>query len=338
MSAYWRDDRVWCRNDEVKDPEAWNAYTWKEGVDEEEVWTPELEIINRAGDDNLEEEMREVVQIKGRGVFVIQHMAFKGDLGVQMDLAQFPFDDQNLTTVIRSRDFGRDVVEVVSSPQQNMDMGHYIDSRVNSPDFHIKKLCSTNGEHIYQHLTEVQGTESSRYSNLSIDLHVRRKSGYYLNKVWLQFNIIAVMDLFCLLLVYNDINDRNTIALTLFLTAVALSFATAGDLPRISYRTRLDNFVFLQYVLTLFIYVQNFVLYRLTVNYNVGDDQYNDIGNNATIVASVILLTFFGAINAWFLSGHRRFTRFVQDPGAEMVRLGRSTTSVLTRATDAKPA
>jgi len=59
--------------------------------------------------------------------------------------------------------------------------------------------------------------------------------------------------------------DRMGITLTLFLTAVAFQFVIEGNLPKISYRTRMDILVSTNYFWILFSFIENLVMWQLSL-------------------------------------------------------------------------
>jgi len=270
------------------------------------IWTPRIELINRSGFSTLEEELIEIVNIKDKGVYVIQHLMYQGGVNSSMDLRRFPFDEQKMEFILRSEDFSRQMVVICPTDEQRTDMRRFIDHHVSLHDFHIIGMRAMEASHCYAMLKEIEGEESAMYSDVRIQIHVHRKSGYYLNKVWAQYNIISIMDLFCIFLPYYDIKDRDNIALVLFLTAVALSFTSSSDLPRISYRTRLDNFVFISYILYMLIFMSNFTLYRLTwFVYTDGTAEelaaVYEIAQTLTYVIYGAIAGMLVVLNIWFM-------------------------------------
>jgi hypothetical protein len=276
-TIYWKDDRIVRRDEEIDDPMAWNAYTFKEGIDPENIWIPLVE------------------QIPGEGIFIILHFDFKGAVSANMNLKRFPFDEQIVALKFRSSLYPESDVVLVAEDKDKESMMRCKDPRVQSSEFEIRNICAAQKTHLYPMLAEIEGKERATYSEYRIEFDLRRKSGYYMNKIWVQFNFIMVMDLLCFLLLPSEIGDRNSVALTLFLTAVALSFAIAGDLPKISYLTRIDAFIIWNYILLFLIYIQNFFVYRWF------DDPEEIMGNlNLSSLISYASLALI--ISIWIIS------------------------------------
>jgi hypothetical protein len=299
FAVYWKDDRIIERDPEVADENAWNAYMFKDGVDEEQIWTPQLELVNSGDGAEISEEAREVVCIPGQGPFVIQHNVFKGPVSCPMDLKQFPFDRQILPIKFRSALFPLEDCVLVASESDQKSMMQCLDDRFASTEFYIRELRAIQDEVLYPMLAEIEGETRATYCEYRMEFLVERKPAYYMHKVWLQFNFIAVMDFFVAMLMQYAIGDRNSVALTLFLTAVALSFAVAGDLPKISYRTRMDTFIIMNYLIMFGVFISNFFIYHW---YDEAEDTptYQTIPTALQIAFGVVIVLTWLGNNVWF--------------------------------------
>eukprot|EP00475_Leptophrys_vorax_P039147 TRINITY_DN7013_c0_g1_i1.p1 TRINITY_DN7013_c0_g1~~TRINITY_DN7013_c0_g1_i1.p1 ORF type:complete len:425 (-),score=126.02 TRINITY_DN7013_c0_g1_i1:114-1388(-) len=300
FAVYWKDDRIIMRDPEVPEEDAWNSYTFKDGVDPEEIWTPHIELVNAGDGGSVDEEAREVVCIPGEGPYIIQHNTFKGPVSTPMDLKQFPFDRQILPIKFRSSLYPEEDCELWASEADQKSMLQCLDARFASTEFYIRELKAKQDTVLYPMLAEIEGETRATYCEYRLEFLVERKPAYYMHKVWLQFNFIAVMDFFCAMLLEFDIGNRNTVALTLFLTAVALSFAVAGDLPKISYRTRMDTFIIMNYLVMFVVFMSNFFVY-FWYDQNPDTPTWEDVPNKIEIGFGVVILTTWFFSNLWFV-------------------------------------
>jgi hypothetical protein len=306
-TMYWRDDRVAERDYSVKDQDAWDAYCFKKQVDREKIWTPEIEIINCGGDDGeLTQDAREIVNIPGKGQFVIMHMMYKGDIQLNLDMKEFPFDRMSIPIKFRSALYPASELVMKFDGDSLLDLNNLMptcmDQRVEHPEFYIRCLQAYSIRHVYPMIAELEGENHATYCEFRIELFLERKFGFCLNKVWIPFTFILIMDLCCYLLLQSDISNRNNIGLTLFLTAVALKFAVSDNLPKISYQTRMDKYILCIYGIMATIYVQNYVVYRFYGLENleiesVLDDKLSSLQKGFI----AFIMAVIGIINVWFL-------------------------------------
>jgi heme/copper-type cytochrome/quinol oxidase subunit 4 len=299
FATYWKDDRLVERDTEVEDENAYDAYKFKDDVDPEEMWVPVIELVNAADDGEISEEAREVVTIPGEGPYVIVHNVFRGSVSAPMDLKQFPFDRQILPLKFRSANFPIEDCVLVVSDEASKSMIRSLDPRCANPEFTIKAVYAVSDKVLYPMLAEIEGETRATYCEYRIEFLLERKPSYYMDKVWVQFNFIAVMDFFVAMLLQGAIGDRNSVALTLFLTAIALSFAVAGDLPKISYRTRMDTFILLNYANLFLIYVSNFFVYFWYDQ--SGDPMWQTTPSAVQTVFGVFVVLIWVLSNVWFV-------------------------------------
>jgi hypothetical protein len=237
--------------------------------------------------------------IPGQGPFVIQHSVFKGSVSAPMSLKQFPFDQQVLPVKFRSYMYPLEDCVLFASERDAQSMMQCLDKRMSSTEFHIRHLRAVQDAIVYPMLAEIEGEKRATYCEYRLEFLLERKPSYYMHKVWLQFNFITVMDFFCALLIQYAIGDRNSVALTLFLTAVALSFAVAGDLPKISYRTRMDSFILANYFILFTIFVSNFFVYFW---YDVeSSDHWQSTPTKIQIGFSTFIAICWLLSNLWFI-------------------------------------
>eukprot|EP00475_Leptophrys_vorax_P028497 TRINITY_DN4123_c1_g1_i1.p1 TRINITY_DN4123_c1_g1~~TRINITY_DN4123_c1_g1_i1.p1 ORF type:complete len:428 (+),score=106.59 TRINITY_DN4123_c1_g1_i1:68-1285(+) len=311
FAIYWKDDRLWMRDPEVEDDSAWDAYCFKPEVDPEKMWTPNIELVNQGEDSEIDVEAREVVNIPGHGVYIILHMQYKGDVSVDLDLRQFPFDRLTIPLKFRSATMCDLDVKMVLDPSRQSGnlMETCMDENVWDEEFAVRSMRCMVDTHNYPMIGELEGASHANFSEFRIELKLERNPGFVMNKVWIPFTFLTVMDFFCLMLLEYDIGNRNNISLTLFLTAVALKFSVSSFLPKISYQTRLDVYIIWIYAIMAFIYFQNFFVFIL-----YGADTFLSVSMGGQVptryltdshlmqkVTLGIALAVYVMVNLWFV-------------------------------------
>jgi len=289
----------------VEDENAWDAYCFKPDVDAEKMWHPMLEISNQGEGSEIDVEAREIVNVPGEGVFVIFHMQYKGDVVVDLDLRQFPFDRMTIPLKFRSFYCTQDVMMYVEPKQTGNLMDTCMDENVWDEEFAVRSMRCMKDTIVYPMMAELEGEDHCSFSEFRIELTLERNPGFVINKVWIPFTFLTVMDFFCIMLLESDINNRNNIALTLFLTAVALKFSVSSFLPKISYQTRLDVYIIWVYAIMSFLYFQNFFVFIFygVDGYIAGNVDSRFMAPTHTLqqVFLFVAVAVFVMVNLWFV-------------------------------------
>lgn len=234
------------------------------------TWWKDKALVNKVGDDfpkdkifypNLEIEgsfkMRPCISPDTNGSWWIMeafspygivnnYQRYKGWLHVPLKLQRFPFDTQVIKIVLKSSVWGEDCLKLISvlSNEQLEGMAENIEMQ----DWRLLYPIDVFVEPEWS-------LEDKRYvSQFSLEVQVRRKSGYYLkNMVSLMF-LILLMSWSVFFVPADKIDARLTISLTLFLSAVAFNFVVEGELPKVShftYITKLFIVVYMSLVATV---------------------------------------------------------------------------------------
>lgn len=140
------------------------------------------------------------------------------------ELHDFPFDCQRLQ------------IELRNNSTSTWDL---FDVRVNAVQFHRKALEAS--EWAVLEPTVKRGCPPHKVS--LVDLHVKRKSMFYLQNVVFLTSLLTLLGLVTFMMPIDDVGGRVGNVFTMILTAVALKFVLAGSLPKVPYNTKLDYFL-----------------------------------------------------------------------------------------------
>jgi hypothetical protein len=76
-----------------------------------------------------------------------------------------------------------------------------------------------------------------------VQLNVQRNSHYYYYKVMVPLLLIMILNIGSFALPVDDLNNRLQYSVNLFLSAFALMYVIAPDVPKTSYQTPIDRFI-----------------------------------------------------------------------------------------------
>ncbi|OQR93565.1 hypothetical protein ACHHYP_02430 [Achlya hypogyna] len=180
----------------------------------------------------------------------------RGSFSEQLELENFPFDQQQLH-----------VIWSVNLPQ------HYVRLR---PNDHYPSLFLHNNfqqanvfsvatdEHVIATVEQSDPAESSSgfvYDHCKTSIVLQRKPGYYVTNIIVPMGVLTYLGYISFAVdspgVRLGTGDRLSISLTLLLTAVAYKFVVAGAIPQIPYMTTLDRYTTFSFVYLCAIALEN---------------------------------------------------------------------------------
>ena len=88
-----------------------------------------------------------------------------------------------------------------------------------------------------------------QFSRFEYRFRIRRQLGFFIYKIFVPLTLIILMAWTVFLLPSDEIRSKISIGVTSILTLIAYQFALANVLPRISYLTRADHFIFGSWIL-----------------------------------------------------------------------------------------
>jgi hypothetical protein len=165
--------------------------------------------------------------------WVKQDSRYTGTFRTVLPLRNFPFDVQQINLNIETSNLDDTTFRFVVSP--NSSFASKLGNTMQEWDVVASITTATD---IYY------DTWSQYYSRGRFGLELRRLSGYYVTKivVGLAFLVLLEMATFA---IEPSGSDRITGSITVFLAMVAYLFVVSSDVPKISYNTRLDDYIFL---------------------------------------------------------------------------------------------
>ena len=194
----------------------------------EEVWNPGLQIINQQ---HLWRTFADVVKIHPDGTVVYRQRVW-GTFSQPLDLREFPFDTQSFTVHFVATDFEAEELDFVQDPE----IQSGIASQLSLADWRI--TATETGTKTYE---PIPGEPTQ--PGFHFTFHTQRHTGYYLSKVIVPLLLIVAMSWIVFWIDPSESGTQVSVAITSMLTLIAYRFAVSSDLPKVSYLTRLDDFI-----------------------------------------------------------------------------------------------
>ena len=238
----WKDSRM------AFDAQAFGAnralYTGAK-ADEQlaEMWSPQVTAANLSGDPEISATSL-TIYADGQVEYEVR---LSGNFNSPMELSRFPFDEQKLSVQLESFLWNSDEVQLVA---------------VANPK-HVSQDLLING----WRLDPVRAVESKvdneryvtgdGYSRFTSTIYVQRNPWFYIWSIFFPLVLVTFFAVLCFFWDQETLTERVAQVLTCLLTVTAQSFAVSGDLPKISYFTRIDWAFLLTYVVLLIVAVES---------------------------------------------------------------------------------
>jgi hypothetical protein len=200
----------------------------------DEVWNPGLQIIN---EQFLRRTFADVVKIHPDGTVVYRQRVW-GTFSQPLDLREFPFDTQSFTVHFVATDFLERELDFVQDPE----IQSGIASKLSLADWRV--TATETGTMAY---APVPGEPSQPGFHLTFD--AQRYTGYYISKIIVPLLLIVAMSWIVFWIDPSEAGTQVSVAITTMLTLIAYRFAIGTDLPKVSYLTRLDDFILISTLL-----------------------------------------------------------------------------------------
>ncbi|MCE0523359.1 MAG: hypothetical protein LV480_10670 [Methylacidiphilales bacterium] len=216
----------------------------------DEIWTPAVEIVNA---EKLEDQQPPTCTVTSDGTVYYLHRVVTL-LNTRMDLRRFPFDRQQLNFIIESSRFGSGDLVFVPDPDQS-GLGKDIVPRGWS-------YAPLSWKVVDQPFAQTDQT----YSRLIFSCEATRNSFYFIWKIIFPTAVFVFLTWSVFWMQVHDVQTALVVAITVLLTAVAFGNVTDSLLPKLGYRTWLD-----QFQLGSFLFIVSAVIETITVhNLNLG--------------------------------------------------------------------
>jgi len=217
-------------------------------MDINDVWTPNFQILNQQ---KLFDTFPDQVEIQPDGT-VIYTQRYWGTLSYPMNLKNFPLDSHNLEIKIVT----------VGKDRKNIDLSMYEEKTGMS-----EVLTVTDWDVTSWNANPKQvdiGPNLPILPGVVFSFEAERLIGFYIIKVIVPLILIVFMSLVVLFIDPSQVGPRFSISITAILTLIAYRFLLGNLLPKISYLTHMDYFLFGSMFLVFAVLLQTSIVARLT--------------------------------------------------------------------------
>ena len=235
VSVQWKDPRL------AKDTQSVRI------MDLDKVWSPSLQILNQQ---KLFKTFAEKVEVSPDGT-VIYRQRFWGHLSYPMDLRDFPLDEHALQ------------IKIVSVGNNSEEIEFSIaEERTGMADVLTVTDWDILGWEAFTTPIEV-GPKLPILPGVIFEFEAKRQVSFYIIKVLVPLIMIVFMSLIILFIDPHHVGPKFSIAITAILTLIAYRFLLGNLLPKISYLTHMDYFLFGSMFLVFAVLVETSIVARL---------------------------------------------------------------------------
>ena len=254
----------------------------------EEVWNPQVLLVNRVG--ILPAALPKVVEVKPDGT-VQYRQRYTGQLSQPLNLSEFPRDKHTFTIQFVSTAYTADQLEFVPDTAMGRQhiVGGGIASELSLPDW---EMLSHGVLPLAYNLFE--GLHAPGFA---FRFEAKRYRAYYLWQVLLPLTVVVAMSWAPFWVERSNVGVRLGVATSSILTLIALRFVLAGLLPRLPYMTRMDHFTVGSTLLLFLALIAVVSTAYLSGNQREAQAQRIDLWARFAFPATFLLLV------GWFLVG-----------------------------------
>lgn len=209
------------------DPRLAHKGEWRTMRPDEDIWDPSITISNRLSISKFFSDNPTV--LNDGTVFYFQRIY--GDFVQNFDLKNFPMDTQTFFIRIVGIGFYNDQIEFL--PEEG---GSGLSDKMNIPDWKIMDFKTESGPYLF-------AADSQPFPSFTLSFTAKRQSGFYILIYVIPLVLIIMMSWAAFWLDPKLSSSQISIATTSMLTLIAYRFIVIGNLPKISYLTRMDIFV-----------------------------------------------------------------------------------------------
>ena len=168
---------------------------------------------------------------------------FTMEFSNELDFTRFPFDEQDLSIKIL----------INGGKEEDIDMRieEFTYGLIDEAEwFTTADSYSSTIEHniIPYDIKDPHATERDVFPRARFNIHIQRRSGFYLWRVLLPLLLITLVSWSMFWMERGDLSDRLGASFTALLTVVAYNLILGDILPRIAYLTYLDALITMTYV------------------------------------------------------------------------------------------
>jgi len=222
MEYRWRDSRL-VNNSPTEVSQPMN-----------QVWHPRAQLLNQQ---KSFPSFPDFVEISQDGEVVYRQRLW-GTFSNPLDLLDFPFDTQNFLIQLIAVGYSSDEIEFLVDP----DSMSGISRDLAVPDWEVLDWNAEPGSF-------EPSPGEQMVAGLTFSFVAKRKSGYFITKVIIPLILIVGMSWIVFWIDPKESGTQISVSVTTMLTLIAYRFAVGSFLPKISYLTRLDSFIFASTIL-----------------------------------------------------------------------------------------
>jgi len=212
----------------------------------EQMWSPQVDVANISGDPQV---VDRTLTIFADGT-VEYEVRLAGEFSSSMELSRFPFDRQRLSVKLESFLWNKDEVQLVASSGDDPRTGRrHVNESLVVRDWNLLSVSSAVDTERY-----VTGDGYSRFTST---IEVQRNPWFYIWSILFPLVLVTFFAFMCFFWDQETLTERVAQVLTCLLTVTAQSLAVSGDLPKISYFTRIDYAFLLTYIVLLVVAVES---------------------------------------------------------------------------------
>jgi hypothetical protein len=192
------------------------------------AWHPNVQVVNRI---TVQTTLPEGLEVDRHGN-VLYRQRYIGQFSCQMDLREFPFDTQEFPIRLVSLGNTSDKLQFVPDEE-----GVIVSQRFSMTDWKI--LSGKKQSEAY----DVPG--GLKLAGYNASFQAKRYFLFFLVQIIIPIGLIVGMSSIAFWLDRSQTGPRSSISITSMLTIVAYRLLLGNFIPRLSYLTRLDFFVFM---------------------------------------------------------------------------------------------
>jgi len=186
------------------------------------------------------------------------YQKYKGNIVVDLDLREFPFDRQEIKIKFGATSWSADVVKLKNVTNHEQVKLFSVGMKLTEWDLvGLPKI---------KDIVEFTIEDQREVSFIEVSIPIRRHSEYYLTHVVFLILLINVMT-WTVFMCGNQLSNRLSLDMALFLALVALNFVVTGFIPKVSYATKLTQYFLVSYFFITFDTIQNVVSYLISTYY-----------------------------------------------------------------------
>jgi gamma-aminobutyric acid receptor subunit beta len=193
-----------------------------------EIWHPYMGILNQRA---MKKVFEDTVQIDGDGNVLYRQRAI-GELTTPVDLKGFPFDSQMFSISMSSFRYDSSEVSLILDESRTGRLGRF-------------SLAGWSIEPSETRITKQNLAPQNRsFDRLDYELVAERHRGYYLWKVFFPLALIVFMAWTVFWIDPSQLGAQVGVSGAAVFTLIAFQFSLGYFLPRVSYLTRADKYIF----------------------------------------------------------------------------------------------